>query len=65
LNILFVTIVEIHTLYLDVCVCLKDFYLSEQCLRYQLVYFEKSGSNVIESLWCFYDHYTFKSESRL
>jgi len=30
-----------------------------------LVYFEKSGSNVIESLWCFYDHYTFKSESRL
>jgi len=52
LNILFVTIVEIHTMNLDVCVCLKErfFFLSEQVLRYHLVYIEKSGYNAIESL---------------
>ena len=48
-----VTIVEIHTLNLDVSVCLKErfsFSLSEQLLRNNLNYIEKSVSYSVESL---------------
>jgi len=50
----FVTIVEIHTLNIDICVCLKEsfFFSTEHLLRYNLVYIEK------------YDQYTLKSKIR-
>jgi len=41
-------------------VCLKEKEISEQLLRNRLVYIEKSGFDVIISLWCGYDHYCIK-----
>jgi len=48
LNILFVTIVEIHTLILDVCVCPKEAVLSEQLLRNPLGYLDYFGSYAVK-----------------